>query len=207
MRVESRNGHSEQKKGRVHLKFGADPEVHILDKNGTAIPAHKAGFGDKNNPTHGRYTGAKMFRDGTTLEFNFPASTCRETFWVFVREAYSGAKILLEKQGYRYSAEAAVPFDPDKQLVDAPPDVMQFGCQPSFCAYELAAKVPAINAVDHDWRYGGGHLHFSTDNIESSKLKLPWCAPGEAILLNPEAYPDVVKLLDLYVGIPTTYIF
>jgi hypothetical protein len=84
-------------------------------------------------------------------------------------------------------------------MKDAPVDVKQFGCEPSYCAYELTAKRPPIDAITHPYRYFGGHIHFGHPGGRASKT-YDW-------LLDRSNHPMFGKILDLRVGLPMTYLF
>jgi hypothetical protein len=81
-------------------------------------------------------------------------------------------------------------------MKNAPDDVKQFGCEPSWDAYTGETKTPPIDAMTHPWRYAGGHLHFSDAPAVTSAKGKP----------TPQLR-KIVKLMDLYIGLPLTCVF
>jgi hypothetical protein len=97
---------------------------------------------------------------------------------------------------HKLVAAAAVKINLKKDLKGAPEDVMQFGCEPSYCAYELEAKIPLIDAISHPYRYGGAHMHFGYTPM-----------PQLAWMKTESNHPQFIKLMDRYAGIPLSYLF
>lgn len=186
------------------MYFGTDPEYLIVNKLGHPVPAHKAGFGDKEHKTVLRvplYSGpddweSRAFRDGYMVEVNIKPNTCRQTITFRMQRAVKKLQERLRPSGYRLVATPAVRINLERDMKDAPEDVKQFGCEPSYDAYELEAKIPPIDAMTHPLRYAGGHLHFG----HSGGNNLDW-------MKDKEQHPKFVKMLDLYVGLPLTYLF
>lgn len=185
------------------MYFGTDPEYLIVNKLGRPIPAHKAGFGDKEHKMILRtapYGGPKewesrAFRDGYMVEINIKPDRCRQIVTYRMRRAVVAVQHKLPA-GYRLAAIPAVRINLEQDMKNAPEDVKQFGCKPSYDAYELEAKIPPIDAMTHPLRYAGGHLHFGY----SGENSLGW-------MKDKEQHPKFVKMMDLYVGLPLTYLF
>ena len=184
------------------MYFGTDPEYLIVNRLGRPVPAHKAGFGDKDNKTvlhsNAYVTGdweSRAFRDGYMVEVNIKPDTCRQTTTHRMKRALNELQRKLAPK-YRLVAVPAVKINLKVDMKDAPPDVLQFGCEPSYDAYTGETKVPPIDAITHPFRYAGGHLHFG----HSSGRSTEW-------MLNPKKHPMFIKLMDLYVGLPLTYLF
>lgn len=175
------------------MRFGADPEFVIVEKaTGTPVPAHKF-FGDKYHKKQVETVRgpAALFRDGFNLEINVPPQDCRALLVAGMKDAVVAAKAHL---GPAFDLVSPQSVAVDLSFVkDAPEDVQQFGCEPSYCAYRLVPKVPDINAVDHPFRYAGGHMHFSLD--------------ARGFIKNPDNHIDIIRLLDLYLGLPLTALF
>lgn len=185
------------------MYFGTDPEYLIVNKLGRPVPAHKAGFGDKEHKMVLRsalYGGpddweSRVFRDGYMVEVNIKPDTCRQTTTHRMQRAIQALQQKLRPK-YQLVSRAAVKINLARDMKDAPEDVLQFGCEPSYDAYELEAKIPPIDAITHPFRYAGGHLHFG----HSGDKRLDW-------MKNKDIHPMFVKLMDLYVGLPLTYLF
>ena len=61
----------------------------------------------------------------------------------------------------------------------------RFGCSPDFCAYEMKVNEVAFDAHETDLRSAGAHIHFSHE-----------------IFADPYKVIDMVKLMDLFIGVP-----
>ena len=184
--------------------FGTDPEYLAVNKLGRPVPAHKVGFGDKAhktvlyNPGYGVNDGweSRAFRDGYMIEVNIQPNTCRQTVTHRMKRALENlARKIAPK--YKLVATAAVKISLKTDLKNAPEDVLQFGCDPSYCAYEGEAKIPLIDAISHPFRYGGGHIHYG---YFAGDRRLSW-------MKNPSNHPKFIKLLDRHVGVPLAYLF
>lgn len=185
--------------------MGCDPEFFIVNDKDEFVPAHRVGIPQKlekpaglermgwNDPAYIKYQrdiqggkGVQFFRDGAVMEINTrnPA-TCRAGLISDVKFAFVNAQNALPK-GYRLKATAAMPVDLEDLLSDAPPDVREFGCNPSYDAYTGQAKYPG-NADQIPYRFAGGHIHLST-------------VKDLIALWDKDNHPQLIKWLDLYVG-------
>lgn len=207
------------KNEQVH--FGTDPEYLIVDSKGKPIPAHKAGFPGKEKKwvlktKYGSEDGARAFRDGYMVEINIAPSHCRQTMSFRMQRSLAIVQRKLhEKYGYKLVTVPAVKIDLAKDMARAPLDVKQFGCEPSYCAYDNVSKIPPIDAMTHEWRYSGAHLHFSPGKHSEVKLE-QWKTGPRYVqtwkyrpewLNDPKQYPEVIKLMDQYIGLPLTCLF
>ena len=171
--------------------FGSDPEFFIADKTNTPVPAHLF-FPPKEAPfleSSGGET-IKMFRDGYALELNIPPRTCRQEFAGRIRAGLHAAQSKLPT-GYSLLAIPSIKINL-KDLADAPEDVLLFGCDAVADAYSGEDRSVNLNGLTHPYRYAGGHLHYSGT--------WPWLADRKARDL-------CVKMLDLYLGVPFTFLF
>lgn len=194
----------------MSIHFGTDPEYLIVDSYGRPIPAHKAGMPPKESKmilnTGSSEDGSKAFRDGYMVEINVAPSHCRQSMSFRMQRAIKKVNAKLMKYHYHLIAVPAVKINLAKDMTKAPLDVKQFGCEPSFCAYDGVTKVPPIDAMTHQWRYAGGHLHFSPEKgyayPDTTKVRFrpSWMA-------NEDNYPLAIKLMDQYVGLPLTCLF
>ena len=182
---------------------GVDPEMFLVDKNGRSVPAHKL-FPEKSKRECISFNKSSYYRDGYAVEFNIDSGqTCRETLITYLYEAIFEAAYRASKHKLHLVSVPAVRVALN-ELEDAPPDVQIFGCNPSANAYTKISSVPDINAMTHPFRYAGGHLHFSFP-YRSRTQNLMWPKDHNWIL-KPENVFLFVKMMDLFVGIPMTYI-
>lgn len=169
------------------LTFGSDPELFITDPDKNIIAAHSVGipYLDKIKET----PNGKYFRDGWALELNPKPSTDYNELFNNIKGTLKQALSDLP-ENYGVSSVPCTFIDLDL-LKDAPDDVKEFGCNPAYDAYKLVVTRPEVNAKTFPMRSLSGHLHFSG---------LPW-------LKDTDTYPTIIKLLDLYVGLPISIIF
>lgn len=196
--------------------IGTDPEFFILDKEGNPVPAHRFFPGkdakketekDYMNPK--RFNGTsfpvKYFRDGYALELNPPGTHCRQLMFSDVANGLLAALEALPP-GYTLSSVPAVKVNLD-ELMDAPPDVLQFGCDPSWDAYTGKQKFVELDARTFPLRVAGGHMHFSTfpvfEHPDYGKVT-PYAE--DFPLLNEANYALLTKMFDKWIGVPLTYI-
>lgn len=174
--------------------LGTDPEFFIRNRlTGAPVPAHRF-FDDKHNKRDFDY--GRAFRDGYGVEINLLRSlSCRETLAHHVGRCISAVRDIIGPANELISVPAVRINLCD--MDDAPPDVREFGCEPSVCAYKGEYKVPAINAMKHEWRYSGGHMHLSIDPDRTPPV---WFTDPQAVRL-------FVKMLDLFLGVPLTCLF
>lgn len=186
--------------------IGADPEFFIVDGDGMPVSAHKF-FPYKDKKKAGIPN--TPFRDGFVVEANVTAQTCRESLIYYWQTALGNAQRALPR-GFAVKFKSAFEIDLGF-LVEAPDDLKMFGCDPSFDAYSGGKpKHPNVDAITHPFRYAGGHMHFgaSTEGITKGVYgyekgqKYPAYAP----LADKALHPMAIKLLDLYVGLPMTYV-
>jgi hypothetical protein len=171
------------------MKIGTDPEFFIIGPGGRPVPAHRF-FPSKTEKL--RAGNALLFRDGYALEINVPPREQPYVLLSDVEMALKAATALLPA-GHKLVARPAVRINLRKDMADAPEDVRYFGCDPSWCAYTGAQKVPAITAMRHPWRYAGSHMHFSINEEEQKKKEWAW-------MKNREAHRWFIRLMDQFVG-------
>ena len=169
--------------------FGSDPEFFIVDKDGTPVSAHKF-FPPKNAPLCRGDGSAELFRDGYVLELNVQPRSCRQEFAGAIQRTLKEAQKHLPV-GYSLRAVPSMKIS-RKDLVGAPDDVMLFGCDPSADAYTGEDKTINLNGMTHLYRYAGGHLHYSDPS---------------AWIKDRKSRDLCVKMLDLYLGVPFTFLF
>lgn len=183
------------------IHYGTDPEFFILDAEGRSVPAHlrlphksaPLGVASEGMP-RGYFS---LFRDGYAAEVNVSPSTTIATMMWKVQAACEALRTFVLKEGERLTTRAGVPVT-KQWLVGAPPDVMESGCDPSMDAYTGEQKFPAMDMKTAPDRFAGGHMHFSCAKLGARGLH-GWS--------DKERIPEKVKLLDLYVGLPLTFLF
>lgn len=169
--------------------LGTDPEFFILNENGKPVPAWRF-YPSKHQAVYLNISRSAYFRDGYALEVNTSPTHCRTLMAQDVRFTLSEAIRLLPR-GYTLSTSAAVKIDPS-DMSDAPGDCQIFGCDPSLSAYSEEPVRVELDAMDHPYRYAGGHMHLSMPAYTFE---------------NEHAKRLFVKACDMFIGLPLAYIF
>lgn len=171
----------------MEFKFGADPELFVVDSNGKPVSAHGLLEGTKKSPMI--VEGGALQVDGMALEFNInPLGD--------VSQAYSAIRTVVEQlkmfvpEGCRLSAQPVAEFG--KAYINEQPDVAkELGCDPDFNAWADGAINPTPD-VELPFRTGSGHIHIGwTSNADVA-------SEGHM-----EACIWVAKQLDYCLGIPS----
>lgn len=210
------------------MQFGTDPEFFIVNPKGEVEPAHLHFPGkDAKKGTNcgafriweGGFNGTQRpiqyFRDGYAVEFNPPGTHCRQLLFSDVATAMRAVLRDLPP-GYSLSTTPTVKIDL-ASLEGAPEDVLQFGCDPSWNAYSMEEERIELDARSFPFRSVGGHMHFSgiipdpdlRPATQGSPIQLPYNHSPlgvDQVITNVQNLPLLVKMFDLYVGLPLTYI-
>jgi len=186
-----------EENARVVVQMGTDPEVFIVERaTGRPVPAHRVGFNDKSRKSVAFGTAGLIFRDGYAVEINTTVPySCRANLSMAIRILL---REVISRVGPKYTISTVPTMKiklPD-DLMDAPADVLTFGCEPSLDAYAGQQKPMLIDAMTHDERYIAGHLHFSTIP-KYYPLEMSW-------LSSSEHQRNFIKLCDLFIGLPLT---
>lgn len=180
------------------MLLGVDPEMFVFDPiKRKTLPAHLF-FPLKGARIHAEDFRGSFYRDGYAVEFNLDRGEfCRENLTTQLYGTIHYASMFLRKHKLKLITAPAVRIDL-KSLIDAPSDVQQFGCSPSINAYSREEEVPRIDGMSHNLRYAGGHLHFGT-TVSPLASSLQWMQDPDSVFL-------FVKMCDLYIGVPLTYV-
>jgi hypothetical protein len=163
----------------MDFTIGADIEV-MLERDGklvSAVPVLPA-------QDHGRELPyGVIFHDNVLAEFNVDPARSKEGFVNNVLENVAATVELLrpEQIGLRIVSSAHYP-DSELQTEAA----KEFGCSPDFCAYKIDQNIVEWTADQTTLRTAGAHIHF-----------------GHEIFIDPFKVVDMVKLMDVFIGIPS----
>lgn len=162
---------------------GADPEVFVLGKDKTVLEAWKFLKAKKETPSGDPYW------DGFQAEFNILPSTCLNA------QNDSTHHGLMRVLQLAQTVDAKAHLTPQstvdvsiEKLLEAKDEHVTFGCAPSMNAYGLEG-FPVDNPRRLLHRFAGGHIHKSY--------------PG----LTPARARQVVKAIDMIVGVPSIAMF
>jgi len=163
--------------------LGSDPEF-FLTKQGEIYPAFNL-LGSNENPTFTKDGQNSMYYDNILIEYTTTPSNSLKS-WMHnqksVLKEVQNKVIKLAGAKLVYSVSAEVPNDAMED-----DRVHEFGCNPVLNVYD---EENALKAVSNPFklRFAGGHVHISypRENIETTR--------------------DIIKKLDLHLGLPSLLI-
>jgi hypothetical protein len=165
---------------------GADPELMIRSPKGELVSAIGLVPGTKKRPK--KVKNGAVQRDNVMAEFNVTPARSSEEFKSNIRDVLSELSKIVHPN--RLVVQASANF-PESALQAAEAKV--FGCDPDFDSWALAMNRIDGTAAFSDFRSAGGHLHIG-------KRK-----GIEDMLEDPYGKVEVVKMLDVFVGIPSIF--
>lgn len=171
----------------ISVTIGSDPELMLVDtkqsKVVSSIPVIKR---DKHNPVL-LGDGIKMYSDNVLVEAAFPPANTTSTFLTIIRrtlvrmQEYLGERyFLLPKASHIYDHVELGP-KPDIMKGELPVE-WEIGCNPSWNVYSLENNVPP--PFSDGMRTGSFHIHLGSEKLKTPAQKM-----------------DMIRLLDLYVGL------
>jgi hypothetical protein len=168
---------------------GSDPEVMVKSQKTqeivSAIPLVKEGKDDPRDLGQG----FKVLHDTTLIEFNIPPTDSKKRFIATMREGLKRVSKVIGKE-HTLIAQASHEF-PKKFLKER--DANVFGCAASFDAWEMRMCQPPD--CKNGLRTGSTHLHIGRKDFEN---------PSDDVLINPYSKARIIRLMDLFLGIPFT---
>jgi hypothetical protein len=170
------------------MKFGCDPELFVLNKEGVPVCADGLIPGTKSEPYPVKYGAVQV--DGMAAEFNIEPVTNFKDF----KRNVKGVMRTLERMlpdGYSLSCVPHVMFS-QEEWDKAPEHAKELGCSPDFNAWTGSVNPPPSAPNSPTLRTASGHLHIGwTDDVDiSDSDHIGHCR-------------DLVKQLDWYLGAPS----
>lgn len=163
---------------------GADPELMLVTPKGELISAIPLVPGTKEKP-HKLQHGAVQ-HDNVMAEFNVNPADTDEEFVHNMREVLRELAAMVAPN--LLIARASANF-PEEALQD---DVAKvFGCDPDFDSWTLMMNSVDGTAAMESFRSAGGHFHIGRKEATAEMLD------------NPYGKVEVVKMLDIFQGIPS----
>lgn len=180
-------------KPNLKVTLGSDPELLLFDRHQNKIVNAIPVLGhDKHDPID-LGDGIKMYADNVLVEAAFPPAESKDGIVAMMREVFERMQ---RRLGDRYSLvpQASHVYD-DSELGERHPDnvAWQSGCSPNFDVYERVANLPAD--FTSGLRTGSFHIHVGNADYDQ-KIK-------SDKLLTIESKEQAIKLLDIYVGVPS----
>ncbi len=159
------------------MRLGADPEIFLRDKTGKHLSVIGKVGGNKWHPKsiEGMPEGFTLQEDNVALEFGVPPAASSEEFIRNIRSVMQAGLSTLPET--RFSRLSCIVFSED-EMQD--PSAWIFGCEPDFNAWtgKENEKPKPSNPFT---RSAGGHVHVETTLDKQ----------------------DVIKAMDLFLGIPS----
>lgn len=189
----------------MNFKFGSDPEFMLVDLRGnykSAIEVVRGTKEDKANLGNGH----NAFYDNVLAEVNIRP----EAGLAAVLDSFQDCFRRLSQHigpKYKLRPQASHKY-PAKECEHR--DAKVFGCDPEFDAYELAPNQPP--ECKDTFRSGGGHIHLGRPGWEKYCPNLAEAEGREPedgsnlLLIDPWSKVNVVRMLDLFLGVTSLYI-
>lgn len=159
---------------------GSDPEMFVVDKDGTVIPAFKFLPDKKNIPVN------NPFWDGFQAEFNIPGVSCLDQTVAYLRVGLQNLWKAAVKNKGELTINPVLAIPPH-MLTNEKEEFVQFGCMPSKNVYEM--KGIQADGKDVPYRFAGGHVHLQLDSQQKKNI------------------PAYVKALDAILGVACVSLF
>lgn len=163
----------------IDITLGADPEVFLVDEKGNNISAIGKIGGSKENPRSITDLGHAVQEDNVLAEFNIPASKTAEDFSNNIKLCIDWLDDNLSPLKTKITASGTFA---DSELDN--PVAQEAGCNPDFNAWtgdeNIAPQLGKTNL-----RSAGGHVAVGYSDPD------------------PEVSIEILKLMDLFLGIPS----
>lgn len=157
--------------------IGADPELFLVNNQQKLISVVGLIGGTKEEPMP-IGNGCAVQEDNVAAEFCIPPCVSSTSFVEAIQFALGDINNRAEKLGLSLATlTASASFDKDQLRT---PQAQQFGCDPDYNAYTMRPN-PRPKAQDKTLRSAGGHVHVGTKH----------------------PHPNIIKTMDLYLGIPS----
>lgn len=166
---------------------GADPELMLTNTEGNLISAIGIVPGTKKRPR--KVQNGAIQHDNVMAEFNVDPAANFDEFEHNLRNVLRALSKVVRPN--RLVVRASADF-PETELQHAKARV--FGCDPDFDSWSLGMNQIDPAASLSGFRSAGGHLHIGKK------------AGLEAMLDDPYGKIEVVKMLDIFVGIPSIFV-
>ena len=194
--------------------IGTDPETLLFSRKANEIcsaidliPEGKDEGGESANPPRDLGNGYKVLHDNVLLEFNVPPSNGSENFVEVLRE---GFRRIYKEIGDSYDIIPIASHSFNPKYLDND-EARRFGCSPEMCAYDIMECTPPD--CPETFRSAGAHIHIGRNDfkqyVEVDDLGNVYPkedCPDGLTLIDPYSKLNVIKLMDLFVGLPLTYI-
>jgi Phage phiEco32-like COOH.NH2 ligase-type 2 len=159
------------------MRLGTDPEVFLQNQNGKLISSIGFINADKWHPHQipNMTKGFTLQEDNVSLEYGIPPASSKEEYASYIKAVMDRSLDYIK--GLSFSKLSCSVFDEDQMNH---PRAHIFGCEPDFNAW--TSKANSSPKPTHPYmRSAGGHIHVETGLCSQ----------------------DVVKAMDLFLGVPS----
>lgn len=165
----------------ANVRYGADPELFLMDRNNELRSAIGLIGGSKHDPRKLDNLGNAVQEDNVAVEFNIAPATTRGEFIANIEYVMSYlAKYVADEHDLRLCVIPAGHF-PLAELLD--PRALVFGCDPDYNVWTRSAnESPVLPKGMENLRSAGGHLHVSWDKPRQDTVE------------------ELIKALDVFCG-------
>lgn len=168
--------------------IGMDPELFLRDDKGNIVPSDQL-VPEKGMHVWGGYGKLEVVRDGVQVELHPRPHMCRANLGNELTGIIRGLIGKAAAKGLKVDFTQTIEI-PKKQFDKLPMPSKQLGCMPSLNVYDKNPTIK-VNPNTYRKRSAGGHIHIGID---------------KRYVKTPEEAPNFVKLLDLFLGIPSVLI-
>lgn len=180
----------------MRFQLGSDPELMLRNattkKLVSAIPVIQEGKGQGRPLDKTGFN--SVLHDNVLVEFNTKPALDEDEFVGTVGSVLKNISAIVKKQGLELHLQASAEFPAEELACE---EAKIFGCDPDFNAWLLAMNSVPAGAAERPFRSAGGHLHIGMADGED-KLN--------AILADDYGKVDVIKVLDIFCGIPSVFL-
>lgn len=171
-----------------NLVIGSDPEYAIVDSNGEVVPLPYIQYDLKVSPIEWDQSAEarvnkkyyhpvflkddkfKAIMDGVAIEFTLPPVSINnpDEMYENVSHGLSITNRFVNKFGFAISTKPALPYSFDKYY-EEDNELKRwcgiFGCDKDLDAIDPDYDSPDLDVSKHKFRYFGGHIHVSDNNV------------------------------------------
>jgi len=173
----------------MKITIGTDPELMLFDKQSSEIVSAIPVIARSKYDPKELSNGSKCYYDNTLIEFSVNPARNETEFVSILQQAFSEASASFGNQYEMVAKPSHMMSKKDCEHKDA----IQFGCSEEFCAYDLRKCEPP--EAGGTFRSGGGHIHIGRDDYKE---------PSSPFLIKGRSKVNVIKMMDLVVGVPFT---
>lgn len=161
------------------LIFGADPETfaaRFVDGKPFVVPPvlFRTDYGvsaDMKNYRHpvfkeigvSAHDSVKIIEDGVAFELTVTPQKDLKSLFKLIQVGYTEIGILATKYGHSLCTVPTINFD-IQEFAEREEEIQQctvFGCDPDLDVFSIIREQMEESALEHPFRYGGGHIHIS----------------------------------------------